>query len=416
MAAPSPIESHNAVPLSARQPVTGWASLDGVQRGLLALVALRWVIDLLLMLNILPLENRYGWYLHHGGDQELMLSLARSLLTGAPEESVVGLGQALVMLPWLLLLKPYNVMEIAAPLVVINGFVLGGLSVVLVGALARALFDDARVTLGAAALWALLPLGAYWAFFWHPESVVLRSTTVPQLGWLNGLSDAPATFFLLLATVLLARLARRPRGAVLPFGTLIAVGASLALAVTFRFHVITMAGFLMLGVWVLFGWRAFAAALGAAFIAYLPQACYNQVAFNLPFTTGYISVGDMSAHGGTLLRPRGDLLGNLWFSPANVLNTFNHFIGQRPWLLVPLVLALAAGLFVVWQLRQAHNRAALLLLIGAPLAYLLPMLAAYNFREDVIRFAIPILPAALIVAVYSAARLAPGQGAATHKE
>lgn len=416
MAAPSPAERQAAYASPARSLAARWAALDGVQRGLLGLMAVRWAIDLLLMVNVLPLENRYGWYLHHGGDQELMLGLARSLLTGAPEESVVGLGQALVMIPWVLLIQPYNVMEIAAPLVVINGFLLGGLSVVLVGLLARALFEDKRVTLGTAALWALLPLAAYWAFFWHPERMVLRSTTVPKLGWLNGLSDAPATFFLLLATVLLARLARRPRGADVPFWPLVAVGASLALSVTFRFHVITMAGFLMLAVWLLFGGRAFAASLGAALIAYLPQAWYNQVAFNLPFTTGYISVGDMSAHGGTLLRPRGDLLGNLWFSPINVLNTFNHFIGRRPWLLVPLVLGLAAALFVVWQLRRARNRAALLLLVGAPLAYLLPMLAAYNFREDVIRFAIPILPAALIVAVYSAVAATRRQAAATHKE
>lgn len=370
---------------------------------------LRWAINALLLLNILPLESRDGWYLHHGGDQELMLSLARSIVSGAPEESVVGLGQALVMIPWVVLLQPADSVALAAPMVLINGFLLGGLSVLLVGALARALFDEARVTLGAAALWALLPLGAYWAFVWHPANVLLRSTNVPKLGWLNGLSDGPAAFFLLLATVLLARLGRHPRGAAGRFWPLVGVGASLAAAVTFRFHVVTAAAFLMLVTAIVTGGRGFAAALGAALLAYLPQAWYNQVAFNLPFTTGYVSYGNLSNYGGTLRRPLETLVGGFWFSPANVLNTLTYFIGRRPWLLAPFALALVILFFVVRHLWRTRNRMALWLLVGMPLAYLLPMVAAYNFREDVIRFAIPVLPAALIVAVYSVFALRRGR-------
>ncbi len=93
-----------------------WAALDAVQRGFLALLGVRWLLCWLFLLNILPLDLRAGWYLHHGGDQDLMFSLARSIITGVPEESVVGIAQSLVMIPWVILLQPYYYVEMVVPL------------------------------------------------------------------------------------------------------------------------------------------------------------------------------------------------------------------------------------------------------------------------------------------------------------
>lgn len=394
----------------ARQPLQamwqGWNALDRVQRGLLVLMLARVALALVFILNLLPLELRdpqYRWYLQHGGDQEQMMELAQSILSGRPRESVVGLGQALVMIPWIALLNPQRYIEIAAPLVLINGFLLGGLSVLLVGGIARLLTGSRAVTLGSAALWAFLPLLAYVGFFWHPEAVLLRSATVPKVAWLNGLSDGPAVFFLMLALYLLARALdlesdRR-------FWHLTAAGAALGMAVTFRIHTASMVLFLALVVLVAYGWRAALALGGGAMLSYLPQAWYNLTVFGLPVTTGYISYGDFKEWGGTTSRPLRDILTNLPFHPRNIVETLVYFIGRRPWLIAPLLVGVGiiSGVVVIMWRRRGWQTVALL--IGAPLAYLAPMLTAFNFREDVIRFLLPAAPMLLIVGVYMLAWL-----------
>lgn len=379
-----------------------WQALDGTQRGLLALMLARWVLALAFILNLLPLELRdpvYHWYLQHGGDQEQMMSLARSILAGSPEESVVGLGQALVMLPWIALLHPTRYIEMVAPLVIINGFLLAGLSVLWVGGIARALTNSRAVALGAAAVWAFLPLAAYFGFFWHPEAVTLRSAMVPKVGWLNGLSDGPATFFLLLAVFLLAGVhgAASERN----FGRLVGTGAALGVAVTFRVHTAPMAAFLMAYVLVAHGWRGLLAVSGGAALGYLPQAWYNWAVFGLPFTTGYISYGDLLNWGGTLQRPLKDILTNLPFHPRYLAETLGYFLGRRPWLLIPLVGSLAVLVLATLALWRERGWRAVALLIGAPLAYVAPLALAFNFREDMVRFLMPCLALWSVVGVYA---------------
>lgn len=379
-------------------------ALGRTELALLSLVLVRLLLIALFLLNILPLERRdpvFRWYLQHGGDQILMFHVARSLIDGPVAESVVGIGQPLMMLPWVGLLDPNIYLEITGPLVILNGFVFGLLSILLVYRLGYTATASRPVGLAAAAVWALLPLFAYVGFFWHPESVLVRSATVPKLAWLNGLSDGPATFFLLAASVGLAGIAlRRQRG----FWPAAGVGAALGAAILFRFHIAPMVAFLLLGLLFFDGWRALLAALGALLIVYLPQAWYNLAVFNLPFTTGYLSYGDMQNWGGTLQRPLGDLLMYLPASPspANVLHTVAYFLDKRAWLVIPLGLMLAAGGLAVTSLKRRHGWRAVYILLGAPLAYVLPMLTTSNFRDDVIRFSMPALPALIVAAVFAA--------------
>ena len=369
-------------------------------------MAARWALALTFILNLLPLELRdpvYRWYLQHGGDQEQMMRLAQSILVGSPEEAVVGLGQALVMLPWIALLRPSRYIEMVAPLVIINGFVLAGLSVLWVGSIARALTNSRTVALGSAALWAFLPLMAYFGFFWHPEAVALRSAMVPKVGWLNGLSDGPATFFLLLAVFLLTGV--HGPAAEHNFGRLVGAGAALGAAVTFRVHTVPMAAFLLAYVLVAHRWRGLLAVGGGALLGYLPQAWYNWTVFGLPFTTGYISYGDLFNWGGTLQRPLRDILANLPFHPRYLLETLSYFIGRRPWLLIPLAIGLAVLTLVAIALWRERGWQAAALLIGAPLAYLAPLVMAYNFREDAVRFLMPCMGLWSVAGVYALHRL-----------
>lgn len=412
--APSPTDGRPTGLLS--WPGRAWSRLDGIQRGLVLLLLARWLLDTLFMLNVIPLEIRLGWHLHHGGDQEFMYDLARSLVKHTPEEAVVGLGQALVMAPWVALLDPEAYMDIVAPLVVINGYILGGLSVLLVGGIARAVVgaqDEeraGRVALAAAGLWALLPLIVYLSFFWHPRAAIMRSAAAPKLAWLNGLSDGPAVFFLLLATFLLARALhdptrRDPQRPAPGFWRMLGVGAALGAAITFRFHIVPMAAALLLYVALAYGRRPLLAALEGALLAYLPQAWYNLTVFNFPFTTGYISYGDGMNYGGTFRRSLADFLTNVPFYPQDIWAALTALWSHAAWafgLGALALVAVVAGL--VWLLRRIDWRP-LALLVVAPLTYLLPMLAAFNFHEDPIRFTMPALPSLMIAALAGAASL-----------
>ena len=377
-------------------PRTLWEKLDTTQRWLAVLMFLRLLLDTLFMLNIIPLELRWRWYLQHGGDQDIMMSLARSLRLGVPEESVVGFAQPLVMLPWAIWLDEYFYLGIVVPMVLINGFFMGGLSVLLVGGVARRITRDDRVAIWAAAIWAILPLLAYLGTFWHHDWQTVRSTLAPKLAWLNGLSDGPATFMLLVAVFLLTRRSGKPR-----FWQFVGIGAALGAAVMYRFLVMPVV--VMLLIYAVFEFRlsGLLAMIGAAFITYLPQAWYNLSVFGLPFTTGYLSYGVVANYGGPLDRPLQDKLLSTVFRPQHIIQNITYFIERRFWLMIPLglgfIISILALIFI-W--RRLEWRGAVLLL-GVPMAYLLPLSMAWNFRDDIIRFSLPVLPALIIASIYS---------------
>jgi len=209
----SPAESAPTLSVPPTSPIDDKKSHLNIWWILVAAVVLRLLIALLFVTFTIPLELGEPWYLQHGGDQRLMFSLAQSLIHGPAVRSVVGIGQALVMAPLIALTGASEYRDIVEPLTIINGLILGPLSVVVVGGLALKLARQRAVAALTAIIWAILPLLAYAAFFWHSESTVVRSAMVPKVGWLTGLSDPPATFFLLTAVFLLATVVSsdRPR-------------------------------------------------------------------------------------------------------------------------------------------------------------------------------------------------------------
>jgi len=199
---------------------------------------------------------------------------------------------------------------------------------------------------------------------------------------------------LLTAVVLLATVVSsdRPR-----FAALLGAGASLGLAMDFRAHTAFMIVFLVGYVWWSEGWLSLLVLAGGGLLTYLPQAWYNQLVFGLPFTVGYISYGDMPNFGGTFRRPWNDVFSNLWFSPRHFVETFTYFIGNQAWLIVPPIIGV--GLFIITLLtfQRRYGWKTTVLLLMSPLAYLLPLLATYNFRDDPVRMLIPVIPMLLII-------------------
>jgi hypothetical protein len=180
---------------------------------------------------------------------------------------------------------------------------------------------------------------------------------------------------------------------------MVAIGALFGAAVIFRVHVAPMVGFLLVYILAVHGWQALAAVCAGGLVAYLPQAWYNQAMFGLPFTTGYISRND-AIWNGTLNRPLSDIIGSLPFHPKHIAELMAYFLDRRPWLLIPIVLALAIGVWVTVILWRRHGWRAVALLIAAPLAYLGPMILAWPFRYDVFRFSMLTFPFALTITAF----------------
>jgi len=365
--------------------------MDRFLRALLALVLLRWVLDLLFWLDVIPLARRVGPLLYHGGDQLLMMDMAYLLRFGILKPAAVNIGQPLMLLPWSVILNTAIYDQVVIPATIINGFLFGGLSILVLGWLARHLIGQSAPALWAAALWAAIPLISYGLFFWHPEFETLRSITVPRWSWLVGLSDPPAAFFTMLAVLLLARVVDQGRQA--PFWPLVWAGAAMGLAVVFRIHMAFVVIFLLAYVWIAHGWRALLAAGGGGLVAYLPQACYNQVVFGVPFWSGYFSLDAVNSYS---LR---NILAIQPFSLGHLGETLQSVLAGRAWAL-PLAGGALAGLVIAGLLiRQRRGTARMALLIGPALAYLGPMMASYPFREDVIRFSMPAIPFLIVLGV-----------------
>nr|MBN1228746.1 hypothetical protein [Anaerolineae bacterium] len=372
-------------------------NMDRVQRIFVMCWLARLILDLLFMLNVLPLDLRYGWYLHHGGDQDEMMALAHAIRRGVPERSVVAIGQPLMMIPWIEILDEYFYLGIAVPMLILNGFILGGLSVLLVGSLARRLTGQDTAAVLAAGVWAMLPLLGYLAFFWHPEWQTLRSAMVPKLGWLNGLSDGPATFYILTAMWALSKQIQQNRE--VGFWVLFGVGVALGLAIEFRAVVGLAAAGLLFYVLLAYRLPGLLVSLGALLLTYLPQAWYNLTVFGLPFTTGYFVYGDISAYGGTFRRPLPDLLKTTVFHPRHIWENITHLVIGRVWLVFLLMALLVVGVFVMVFFWRHYGWRIFLLLVGVPLVYIVPMASAWNFRDDVVRLLLPVMPMLLIVGV-----------------
>jgi len=373
-----------------------WQSISRLHRGLILLVTLRLVIVLLIMLNVLvmPPQMRRGWYLHHGGDQEIMFRLAHSLVDGHPTREVIGLGQPMVMALFIWLTGAQDYFGIVVPLVLINGFVLGGLSVVVLGLLTKHTTKDETTALWAAAIWAVAPLLVYLIFH---SSWRWQGFYVPKIGWLNGLSDPPAAFFALLSVAILAGLLDAPMAP--SRHQWMALGLSLGAAVVFRVHLLFIVVFLVGYCLVVYGPKVLLWIGIGGLLAYLPQAIYNLVVFQTPFTTGYLSA---AASSDTTVS---EVLTTLPFHPKHLLDLWALQIAPHPVVIIGLLVISAAVVMSTVSLWKRRGWKEAALLVGAPLSYLLPMLTAWPVVLDPIRFSLPAIPFLIAVVAYSVARL-----------
>jgi hypothetical protein len=378
---------------------------------LLSMMALRWLMLTLLLFGIPRLPLRADWLIYPQGDQELIFFAAFHLSRGIVRPTVAGFGQVLVMLffwnaqdwpLWVRFIRPWtgrhvrfvSYLDIMPDMVFFNAFLLGGLSIMLVGLLARAVTGRKSIGLATAAWWLVFPYLIVPIRCLHLDPGGSRADIVPTLLWMNGLSDGPGFFFVLLSTWLASLCLRRSRAWLLA-----SFGVSLAVSITFR--AATLPAVLVLWAVVAYrlGWRGALIASGAAALAYVPQAAYNQAAFGFPLTSGSLYVG---AEPGVPRNLSTDPLSTfLHFDPRYPGATIAQFIARCPLLMASLPIAglvVAWGMVALWR-QHGWERAALL---AAPLPYLGAVVMFVGFRQDPVRYTMLAYPHLMTAIAYAA--------------
>lgn len=348
----------------------------------------------LLVMGIPRLIVKDGWYFHHGGDQELMFNAALSILQGKPAVTYIGAGVPLIVAFWLRVFHASDYLEIIVPLVLVNGFLLGSLSVALIGVLAQRLTGRRDVGLISAAAWALLPYLLYAVFGLHRDAELFRDSYVPFMLWANGLSEGPSLFLFLLGMLMALEALETKSGWMMALA-----GAALGFAAVIRIHTAAMFAPLFGLLLLKRDGRRFAQLTVGTFVGYLPQFWYSAgtgSALAIPYIQNWFGFGSIYGRGWYLN------LKNTPFAPQFLLNNTVGLGLRHPEIALPALVGAVVALFGfihLWR-RQGWFRASLL--FGTPLFVFLFHALTFVFAEDPFRFSTPAFPLGIIAGGYSA--------------
>ena len=363
-----------------------------------ALAGLRLLISVLLVLEVPRLESHDGFYFHHGGDQDYYFEYALVLLRGSYARLFsVNMGQPAMLAAFSWLLHGLVFEDVLTIAVLVNGFLLAGLSVILVGRLALELTSDRLTAIFAAGLWAGMPWLLWLAFGLHPNAVQLRMPYVPGVAWLHTIADGPALFFSLLGMYYTARTLRQP-----DLAAAVLAGIAFGVSLLFRIQFVILLLVALLALAIGRRWLAGCAALACAALAYVPQVVYNRLASMqagmpgvIPWLPGYVYFG--------LIDPVSAEV--YWSNPKLNVFVLVASAGTGIWMggVVLLALALLAVLAAACVRALGAGRA-LLLLGGIPGSIGITLFTAI-YWQNLFRFTLPAIPILSILVGWGASLL-----------
>ncbi len=379
----------------------------------LGLALLRLLIVVLMIIGFPPLESHDGWYFHHGGDQKYYFDYGEVLAWGTfTQYFAVNLGMPALMALGIRVSGASTFADLLPLVVLTNGFLLGGLSVILVGRLAAQLTRCERSGYLAAVLWTLIPW-LLWLLFWlHPRSELLRMAYVPGLAWLQGSPDGPGVFFALLGAYFLTLS--------LDSGHLrwpLLSGAAFGVMMLYRPH---FAAFLFLGVLVLVlhrrGWHVALFSICAAAL-YLPQVLYNRLAslelgtpgYN-PWLPGYLYFGVLDVMAETAYYGDNPSMNMVAF--RYLVDAARVFLWRGALMAVVAVLVGCLSAWGFWRAGRSLGWDRAVLLFGAGPAAVGVLLLSPIFAENVYRFSLPAAPFLVVIVSWAWVALTSGRSGA----
>ncbi|MEK7439157.1 MAG: hypothetical protein AAB571_00805 [Chloroflexota bacterium] len=360
--------------------------------GVIALTLARAIMIALMFLDVPKLDYHVGWAFYHGGDEFLYFKVANDILAGKFLFTTVSGGWAFVvaLATWLTQADHYEAtLPVLTPL---NGIFLSVCSVWLVARLTRLLTADDSQSLLAAAVWTFSPYLLWVAFSFFPKAMALQNVYVPRQLWLNGLTDAPSIFLVMLGAVLLLK-AHQTQNA----NRLIWIGSGVmfGLALSIRIHTLAMIAPMWFALLLARRWRELLWVVLGSVIGFAPQFVYNGLVGNI-FDTPYIR---------NWLRPQNGGISFEWnntpFSPRFLLSNLITITRGNILLMIVGVAAAGAAAFAfvrAWRLRGGVEA---IIMFVAPLASFGLHVTAYLFLDDPIRFSMPAITLGLPAMVWT---------------
>lgn len=360
--------------------------------GIAALILLHGLILAAFASNTISLQTRHPhhvYWFHHGGDEYGYAAQAYAIRDGNYQPNKFPLGFPLLLLPVLLLLPNASHALLLQVVALVWSGLLFPLAIVLLASLTRQLTARRSTALLAGAIFVLLPLlflGLF-ALLWNREMaeiIAIHST------WAQMLSDGPTALLNLIAALLYIRV--REQG--YRWQGVLLLGGLLGFLGMVRFTGLLI-GVVIGGLFLLDRQWKMALLLGvAAAFAFAPQAAYNLRFFGSPLSTGYTTLDELPPEGLFSLRYLLDALGKVW----ERIGLLSVVLGGA---------GIAALGYSGWRLWQRQPRYSLLLL-GWVLSYVaFYSVYYYSWTGALMRFMIPVYPAAALLAAVLLADVFP---------
>ncbi|MFC1959821.1 hypothetical protein ACFLYO_03835 [Chloroflexota bacterium] len=353
--------------------------------GLALAYGIHLIIVALYIFSIIPQKYHppeHLFWLHNGGDNQGYYDLAHDISAldfSTPNKYPLGLP--ILILPFVALFPAYPMMQLTQVVAAFWSLIMFPVGQWSLGKLGQQTTGRRWLALLAVSLWTLLPL-IFWAGLRIGASPIVAETGSVHLIWAQMLSDGPTALCTMLLVIVYLKLREEPtrwRWAILAgvlAGLLPMIRITAALIVP------------VIGVLLLLErhWRALLTMGVGAIIVYLPQLAYNTHFYGNPFTTGYTALDTLPPAG--------------LFS-FSYLGFGTRLLWDTLGLLLPLALiGIGIGTFYGLRYLWRVNRWGALVIAGWITSYVaVYSIYYYSWDSALLRFWIPMYPAAVIVVV-----------------
>jgi hypothetical protein len=338
----------------------------------LALVRVLMVVGFIM--DVPPVEHT-GWQFHcGGGDQILYFNMAKSFAALSPIKEKYPVGFPVLLTPLVLFFKPSIWQDLVMPVVVFHT-ILALISIYLVGYITKALTKRTYLSIISALVWTITPYAIYaLAAFFNTQWI--RNTYVSYYMWFSMLSEPATTFFLLLSIYYYFLSLKKKHLTWL-------VGITAGMTIAIRTPSLFYAAVLAIGYTTSRRYRELVIFSACVLLMVTPQLIYNSFFYNGPLTFGYThALGQPATH----------------YSFAYTKTFVMYLIHQHPrtfCFLLIVALTVPALIFYMYK-REVHNWAVLISIVFIHVVFYSTW---WGFVSDFIRFLMPVVPIAIIVAV-----------------
>src|SRR3989344_15925 len=322
-------------------------------RFIIGLIFLR-IILLFLMMNNVPFTDiQSDWRPNFGGsywpDEEVFFNLAKSMADFKPIMSIIYIGYAIFLAPFIYFVGATGPEMIAQTMVIVQGIILFSAALILIVFIGEKFFKNKKLALVSATLFLIYPylMFAVWKLIGHKNAI----PTFHYQMWIVILSDYLSALLVVLTFWLFIKLIEQFEAINAKIYHLaIVIGIFAGAAALVRPPNLAIPAFLFFYLLYIKKFKP-AIILGfSSFAAYLPQLIYNAYFFGWPWVYGNIVLDSGLQQGGPFF--------GHWVNPANFWLNFKHFSPNHYFIFFLIAAAFMVSIFVLGRrhLVKTNNK------------------------------------------------------------